>query len=218
MSKIIFDPTSEEAKALVGKQVEFSDHYSFTEKSVDTLTALGETALYPFRAKCGLGCTFIRAIPEPTYAERQAKWVAENGVKVGTRVRFFRRFESSESYDDSLNITNSMQSLVGTVGVVTELGENDFLVDFQPYRTGNDWYLPFTALELVRETYRPFANAKEFEPHREKWLKVRESNTRERTNWYDDNGILSCHNEVVSYANLLKNATFEDGSKCGVLV
>lgn len=79
--------------------------------------------------------------------------------------------------------------------------------------------IPCTFIREVRMLqYRPFANAKEFEPHREKWLRFGKVSNRFKPNWYDDTGIGGMLGLPVSYETVFKDCTFEDGSKCGVLV
>ena len=72
--KVIFDPTSKEAEALKGKEVECSDSYDFTvNRNVGILEGFTGTRPSPFiieDGSCMRSRTFIRAIEppkEPTY-------------------------------------------------------------------------------------------------------------------------------------------------------
>ena len=218
MSKIIFDPTSEEAKALVGKVVEGSNVYSFSkDKALGAMRLNDDNEYYyvPFIVN-GIRCTFIRAIPEPTYAERQAKWENETGAKKGTKVKIYRHFREKEDGCDCVKSDlNDKRYIVGQVGEIVEFYDECVMVKM---RDNYCWSCPFTALELVRETYRPFANAKEFEPHREKWLVFEDTEPKERVVWYNDYGVEVSKGNFKPYIELFKSFTFEDGSKCGVLV
>ena len=67
--------------------------------------------------------------------------------------------------------------------------------------------------------YRPFANAAEFEPHRDRWIchpNVKEKKFRIAA--YDDNMIWS-NDRGYQYSNLFESGTlFEDGTPFGVEV
>ncbi len=70
--------------------------------------------------------------------------------------------------------------------------------------------------------YRPFANAKEFEPHRDRWLihPEDEANGAFQVLEYDDTGIwANGMTEKMSYAIVKNNGLrFDDGSPFGVEV
>ena len=67
--------------------------------------------------------------------------------------------------------------------------------------------------------YRPFANAAEFEPHREKWFKCKSSERdhRMKTNAYNDRKHYTC--EVGdTWTEMFDDFEFEDGTPFGVEV
>lgn len=64
--------------------------------------------------------------------------------------------------------------------------------------------------------YSPFINAQEFEPHRDKWLVVKENGARERITFYDDDGVRGCKEKFVEYKEMFELAEFEDGTPFGV--
>jgi hypothetical protein len=61
--------------------------------------------------------------------------------------------------------------------------------------------------------YRPFANAAEFEPHRDRWIVNPGSGTYRRIELYGDEGAMG-----MSWEGLFRNRTFDDGSPFGVKV
>lgn len=67
---------------------------------------------------------------------------------------------------------------------------------------------------LPERKYRPFANAEEFKPHRDEWLKSKDTSEVIRFESYDDTGV----DDVFSWKELFKRYTFEDGTPCGVEV
>ena len=91
--------------------------------------------------------------PAPTYAERQAEWVKENGVKEGTKVRFTKGFNKAEDGSGCCEHKDAK----GMEGVV-EYIKDDCLTVLVPY-FGGLWNVPFTALEVIKKpTYRPYNN------------------------------------------------------------
>ena len=70
----------------------------------------------------------------------------------------------------------------------------------------------------VPKQYRPFANAEEFKPHRDRWtMHPQEPEKRFRPGDYNDLGVWSHDHRFYSYAELLKSGLlFEDGSPFGV--
>ena len=62
--------------------------------------------------------------------------------------------------------------------------------------------------------YRPFANAKEFEPHRDRWWRFKdESDCYQRTSYYSDDS-----NSGEDWETSLDGRVFDDGSPFGVEV
>jgi hypothetical protein len=62
------------------------------------------------------------------------------------------------------------------------------------------------------KTYRPFTDAREFAPHRNRWISNLNGATR-RVDFYNDFGV-----NGISYESLLRNRQFEDGTPIGVEV
>ena len=89
-------------------------------------------------------------------------------------------------------------------------------------RTVLQWGFPVIEKIEQPKQYRPFANAKEFEPHRDRWLihPEGEANGAFQVLEYDDTGIwANGMTEKMSYAIVKKNGLrFDDGSPFGVEV
>lgn len=69
--------------------------------------------------------------------------------------------------------------------------------------------------------YRPFANAEEFKPHRDKWIICDRdhhfNNESYRVVIVCKKGIVfGAEEPTISFAELLNRFTFEDGTPCGV--
>lgn len=75
-------------------------------------------------------------------------------------------------------------------------------------------------VELITEPpepkYRPFANAEEFKPHRDRWL-LENGCTFCRVLRYEDGGLWLASG-FFSWYGTLQTLTFDDGTPCGELV
>ena len=69
------------------------------------------------------------------------------------------------------------------------------------------------------KTYRPFANAAEFKPHRDRWIKqtLGDSVSFTRIDGYGKEGV-TIQGNAYTYQQLLDNRTFDDGTPFGVEV
>jgi hypothetical protein len=83
---------------------------------------------------------------EPTYAERQAQWVKDNNVRVGTKVRCTRGFGSNE--DGSLCCSH--RDAEGNEGVVHEIEARILWIKVGDVG-GGIWACPYTVLEVLPE-------------------------------------------------------------------
>ena len=94
----------------------------------------------------------MEVIKEPTYKERQAEWVKDNNVKVGTKVRFTKNFTNGE--DGSWCCGH--KDAKGIEGIVRDITR---MYVFVVVPEVGGWAVPFTALEVIKEpTYRPYNN------------------------------------------------------------
>lgn len=77
-----------------------------------------------------------------------------------------------------------------------------------------DWkYLEFR-IKPDQPEYRPFANAEEFKPHRDKWILADDGGTY-RVIAYGDGGFV-LDGFSLSFASIFEKHKFEDGTPCGV--
>jgi hypothetical protein len=86
-------------------------------------------------------------------------------------------------------------------------------------RAKNKWLI-LRKLEPPKPKYRPFANAEEFKPHADKWLRHRDTDVIGRVCNYSDKGIvaLDCgFFKLHSFEHCLAVLTFEDGTPFGVI-
>jgi hypothetical protein len=157
--------------------------------------------------------------PEPTYAERQAQWVKENNVKAGTKVRVIRTFTSGE---DGCNIpfTPVKGTFIGDDCTVDAVREHDARITVRSKQKDDWWYFPYFVLEVIKEpTYRPFKNAEEFKPYREKWLRYKHniyapSYEAFRPFRYSDDDIQLL--KLLTWEQAFNDVIFEDGTPFGI--
>lgn len=109
-------------------------------------------------------------------------------------------------------------------GERTEIGDL-FLLDgktWEPVRNPevykSTYYVPH--VRKIEPRYRPFANAAEFAPHRDKWISRFEMGVIKPGAWkpigYSDDGIYpDC--SVFKYADAFEQLKFEDGTPFGVI-
>ena len=91
-----------------------------------------------------------------------------------------------------------------------------------PRETSCDWSGSVRVIiEKIEQPkqFRQFANAAEFEPHRDRWIKHPDAQDRKfKVIMFDDCGVC-CYERRYSYAHLFECGTvFEDGSPFGVKV
>ena len=79
-------------------------------------------------------------------------------------------------------------------------------------------YLIIRKIEKPKQ-YRPFANAAEFEPHRDRWIRqtLGDSVSFTRIDGYGKEGV-TIQGNAYTYQQLLDKRTFDDGSPFGVEV
>jgi hypothetical protein len=66
--------------------------------------------------------------------------------------------------------------------------------------------------------YRPFANAEEFKPHRDRWIRFRQCVVLYRITEYSDTGVAIGDEDSREYDAAFASWVFEDGSPFGVEV
>jgi len=205
------------SKELEGKFGWFGDTPNEIKENMSTkkpkkLLSFDDNHSYPFEAQDYLFNLFYPA-PEPTYAERQAQWVKENNVKKGTKVRVTRTFTEDEDGSSCWE----HDDLVGMTGVVYNIFSHNLGVDMSD---GNLRPIPYFALEVIKEpTYRPFKNAEEFKPYREKWVRYKHninapSYEAFRPFRYSDDDIELL--KLLTWEQAFNDVIFEDGTPFGI--
>lgn len=99
---------------------------------------------------------FIIRKKEPSYAEHQAKWIADNDVKKGDKVRIARKADSKEDGWGN-NWNPDMDEAVGKVGTVSHISANlrECGIEVDVPDVGPFLY-PYFVLEKVKKKYVPF--------------------------------------------------------------
>lgn len=81
-------------------------------------------------------------------------------------------------------------------------------------------FCPYGKFRLIapipEPKHRPFANAEEFAPHREKWIRTKNGGELWRVYSYNNNGIITPSLNFVDYEKMFGTYDFEDGSPCGM--
>ena len=155
-SRILTVVTADQAK--VGQKGWFGETLSSLEKRIEKEPPkvlervwLSGDKRYIFMTTNDSWSLFYPA-PEPSYIERQAQWVSQNNVKVGTKVRVTRAFTDDE--DGSYCLAHD--DLVGKIGIIWSIFHYNLSIGTND---GNFIAVPYFALEVVKETtYRPYNN------------------------------------------------------------
>ncbi len=80
-----------------------------------------------------------------------------------------------------------------------------------------DWGIQKSTLKVIPEpTYRPFANAEEFKPYRDEWVRIKRDGAMIRWFAYNDDGVQDTNGNIVTYKDLLEKAEHENGEPCGM--
>jgi hypothetical protein len=154
-SKILTVVTADQAKvgqkgwfAILPKHIQ--QNMSGSQPSV--LGSIDLDSSSPFTMRSGYAWPLFYPAPEPTYAERQAEWVKENGVKEGTRIRITKDYgEDSDAH------TLGHTGVAGRCGSVNCVGNSYINVNLD----SEEFYLltvPYYAMEVIKEskqTYEP---------------------------------------------------------------
>jgi hypothetical protein len=81
-------------------------------------------------------------------------------------------------------------------------------VTYRPDCTGWDWQPP----KPIEPQYRPFANAAEFRPHRDRWWKRKGETVLRKTELYSEK-----QHGFATWEERFANYEFEDGTPFGIL-
>jgi hypothetical protein len=147
-SKILTVVTADQAK--VGQKGWFAVLPQYIQEKMSggqepsVLSNIDLDSLSPFTIEGGCAWPLFYPAPEPTYAERQAEWVKENGVKEGTRIRITKDYS-----EDSDARTNGHTGVAGKCGTVNYVGDSFINVDLD----SEEFYLltvPYYAMEIIK--------------------------------------------------------------------
>lgn len=84
-----------------------------------------------------------------SYKVRQAKWLKENHIQIGDRVRILRKAKDREDGWPN-NWSNYINDYVGAVGKIVDI-DGSFGLGVNPEEESRAWYLPYFVLEKVTE-------------------------------------------------------------------
>lgn len=181
------------------------------KKKPEKLLSFGETRLCPFEARYFSSTLFYPA-PEPTYAELQAEWVKQNDVKCGTKVRFIKDFNNFESGSDCYGHSDA----IGRTATIISIDETKIIVDMAG-GYNMSWYVPYMALEIIKETIRPF-NEDELNNLVGKIVRNKQTGYRKLVTGKPTTSLgVNLEGKYINAKDLLNSFMMDDGkSPCGV--
>lgn len=235
---LIFNPTTDESKSAIGKEVYYSDKPSYcidyaNENNKEFLGVLDRTekSNNPFYIKESINWACIIVKKEEPYSERAKKWVEANDIKVGDYVKVTRKANEHEHGWKSLWLDDMDESVAKTL-MVKDIGIYDNNIGLE-----DDYYYPYFVLEKTeppKHKYVPFEAINEFlaayyNNETEKlytiyryiashgiWLKHRESDDLFMVvEIWDDGVVIGSNQFTTSWNDLSNDYTFLDGSPCG---
>ena len=155
----------------------------------------------------------LEVVKEPTYAERQSEWVKQNDVKIGTKVRFTRGFDDNEDGSGSCRHRDAK----GHEGTVERTEHKIVWVTMDGESTENSWASPYTALEIIKETIRPF-NEDELNDLVGKIVRNKQTRYRKLVTGKPNTSLgVNLEGKYICAKDLLNSFLMDDGkSPCGV--
>lgn len=153
------------------------------------------------------------------YAERQCKWIKENDIKLGNKVRVIRETEDFEDGWSAFG-EDEKDELVGKVFTIQEIDEHrgiGCLVCPKYLR-----FFPYFILKKVTTKYVPFdlSDQEIKKSLRGRWIIAKNGNEEceiNRFNAFEEHkGIWTVNGMSAEY--LFNNYTFDDGKPCGMEV
>lgn len=183
---------------------------SMKNKPVELKNILAGGADYPFFDGEYRHLYFYPA-QESSYEERQAKWVKENDVKVGTRVRFAK----NDKQDEDGSICSEHIGAERETGTVINIASRFIRVSVD----GGDYYamsVPYTILDVIKEPvkYRPF-NEAELNQLVGKVVVKKSTGKRRVITQAFNTTVSSGFGFYIDARDLLDYYTFDDGTPCG---
>lgn len=228
---IIIDPN--DPRLEVGKKYYFSlgaqdcvDRANRDSRATELLAIDKSGGYHPFISDGEKDYPFIIRKKEPTYAERQAKWIADNDVKRGDKVRIVREADSHEDGWDNF-WTLGMDETVGKVGTVSDIlsRSRGCGIEVDVPDVGPSFY-PYFVLEKVELRYVPFdlRNPEVRKSLRGRWIKNKNNNFELCITFFTHQGYVGNTIPADVYMvsgidadELFQYWVFEDGSPCGKL-
>lgn len=140
--------------------------------------------------------------------EITAKWVKENNLKIGDKVKVLKGFE-----DDIFGINKGLSDeAIGKIAIVNEIKEDRICIDINE----DIWVFPVECLEKVKEEYVPFAY-EDRDLFRGAWVKNKEFNEEYLVTYLNETKI-GLDNTFYSYQDLFNRYEFLDGTPFGKLI
>lgn len=131
--------------------------------------------------------------PEPTADDYLAGHKA-SGLKVGDRVRVMRKAKDREHGWEAV----WLHSMNGMVGRNVTISEDGGVIGFKIENA--NYSLPHFILEKVEPQYRPFATAKEWMEHKDRFVVNRDGDIM-RHEWFGANNAKDCFKAGLRFAN-----------------
>jgi len=91
-------------------------------------------------------------VPKPSYEERQAKWIEENNVKVGDKVKCLPFEDYQDGFQQNVSYAKLLFNEVAKIYSIDQHGISVVNED-------NIWLFPYFSLELVKPQYKPYEKA-----------------------------------------------------------
>lgn len=223
-SDVIIDP--HDPRVEVGKQYYYDDRpasvVGFANNSnrihFGILSEIQQESGYPFIFGIAPYVCIIRK-KEPTYAERQDKWLADNGINKGDKVRIVRK---ADSYEDGWGCcwNPDMDKAVGNVGSVCHIFSNlrEWGIEIDVPDVGPFLY-PYFVLEKVETRYEPFDLSEESDRARLRgaWVRDKKSGVESQVIAIDHNTVI-IDDDYFETDRMLERFEFIDGTPCGKLM
>lgn len=223
---IIVDPS--DPRVEIGAEYFYSDKPKTVLNNANnggrtgTLKEAKGDAYVPFTINCPKGpfqWTCIIRKKEPSYVERQAKWIADNDIKRGDKVRIARK---ADSYEDGWGCrwNPDMDKAVGNVGSVCHISSNLRKVGIEiDVPDVGPFLYPYFVLKKVGPRYVPFDLSKEEDRARLRGTWVREKDeVLEYQVIAVGAALVSVDGDMFNTKVMLERYEFLDGSPCGKLV
>jgi hypothetical protein len=148
--------------------------------------------------------------PEITRDEITAKWVEDNKIKVGSKVKVVRKcYIHGVGWEN-----NKMDNCIGEIFDVINIDSDSILLDTKPQ---NYWF-PIESLEPYKEEYSHFT-FEDREMFRDKWIRLKMAKNEHKINFISSDSTVSCASwtQTESLSSLFKTHEFVDGTPFGKL-